>query len=311
METQLACFLALALLNSAAVQSNTAGRVSESMEDVQNIDTISGPGVSDILSIEKELSIGNTVAADFEKSVRLIGDSASKDFVNRLGESVHVHSDAKIACQFSIVDSDEMDVLAFLGGHIYVTRALIHAAGNEAELAGAIAHGIAHVSARHTGRLLYIAKNAPIAAIPVFPWSWAGPATSMIPEGLGLGKIGVIQREFEVEADQLAVRYLWKSGYDPNAYVSLLQKLADGENTLSGTGARRLLSFMPATGDRIVASAKELSRLPSKENYRLNTSAFERFKANIVAIGSAQQSDDEDPAFIPGQKRPTIKRGSK
>lgn len=285
----LVCFLVLFL----TIGTNLTGNASERMTEMQDDQTAS----SNILSIEKELLIGDAFAADFEKTVRLIADPALNVFMSRLGRNVQSYSDSRISCHFAILDSDKMDVLAFPGGHIYVTKALIQSAGSEAQLAGAVAHGIAHFSARHTARLLHGLRNHSVVAIPAIPWSWAGLNLSVPPTSFDFG----IQREWELEADQLAVQYLWKSGYDPKEYVALLQKL-DHE----GVADHRL--FMPATKDRIDIATKEIGQLPVKENYILNSRDFELVQENLLSIDRRQQAQDEGP--LPGQKRPIIKRRS-
>ncbi len=283
--------------------SCSAGQAPRRFGDVQNIGNGTASGVSDIISMDKELSIGATIAAEFDKSVRLIGDPAVVNLINRIGQSIVKHSDAKMPCQFKVLDSDEMDVWSLLGGHIYVTKGLIMTAENEAELAGALAHGIAHVALRDTARLLDKAKYLEVGAIPASPFGHWSNLKLMAPQlQANLESMAATQREFEDEADQLGVQYLWNSGYDPNAYITLLQRLLKREKELSGTN-RRLLPFIPATGDRIAASARERSQLPPRENYVLTTSEFDRVKTNLFRAQKA-----EDITDTPVQKRPKITR---
>lgn len=156
MHTILNCIMTLLLL--ACSISNTSGQTPRRFGDVQNIGdrTVSGEASepSQLISIEKELSMGVSIASDFEKSVRLVSDPVADDFINRVGRNLAKHSDAQMPCYIKFIDSGKMDVLTLLGGHIYLTSGLVKAAENEAELAGAVAYGVAHVAARHTVRLV-------------------------------------------------------------------------------------------------------------------------------------------------------------
>ncbi len=261
---------------------------------------------SAILPVDKELTIGDTFASEFDSSLCLVNDASSTDMINRIGQNLATHSDLKISYHFKILDSDGMDVLAFLGGRIYINKGIIMTAGNEAELAGAIAHGIAHIAARHSARLMDREASPQVQMIRgMIDWHWSSLAPVRVAPGL-MEPEGVAEtkREFEGEADQLAVQYLWNTGYDPNAYIALLKKLMQREKELPGRETQ-LIAAMPATRDRIAASERELNQLPKKEHYVLNTSEFNSIKAKLQAIDAAEKSDAL-PAIE--QKRPILKR---
>jgi predicted Zn-dependent protease len=280
--------------------------------DVENIGNRSiGGRVWGILpnwvSLDKEIAIGQQVAAQFEQTARLIEDPVVSEYVDRVGQNIVKHSDAKVPFHIKVVDTDEVNAFAFPGGYFYVNKGLILAADNEAELAGVMAHEISHVCARHATERMSKAQYLQIAAIPAL--FVGGYWTQMaIQNGLGLGinlELLGITRDSEKEADQLGIQYLWNSGYDPNAFVSFFEKLQEQEKSKPG----KLAGFFrthPYTENRIASSLDEERYLPEKDNYIINTSEFNRVKSRLQAIDNAQKAE---VASAPGDpKKPTLKR---
>jgi len=229
------------------------------------------------------------------------------EYVDRVGQNLVKHSDAKVPFHIKVVDTDEVNAFAFPGGYFYVNKGLILAAENEAELAGVMAHEISHVAARHATERLSKGQILQIASIPAL--FVGGYWTQMaIYNGLGLGinlELLGITRDSEREADQLGIQYLWNTGYDPNAFVSFFEKLQEQEKAKPG----RLGGFFrthPYTLERIAAAIDEQRYLPEKENYVLNSSEFDRVKARLLAIDNAQRAETAAGAADP--KKPTLKR---
>lgn len=258
------------------------------------------------VSLEKEIQIGQGVAAEFEQTAKLIDDPVISDYINRVGQNIVKHSDAKVPFQIKVVDTDEVNAFAFPGGFFYVNKGLILAAENEAELAGVMAHEIAHVTARHATARMSKAQIIQIAAIPALfiGGYWAQMA---IQNGLGLGinlSLLGVTRESEKEADQLGIQYVWNTGYDPNGFVSFFEKLQAQEKAKPG----KLAGFFrthPFTVDRIALSLDEERYLPEKEHYIVNTSEFDRVKGRLLAMDNALRAEG---APTTDQKKPTLKR---
>ncbi len=279
--------------------------------DVQNIGNRNVAGhifgvLPNWISLDKEIAIGQQVAQQFEQTARLIEDPVVSEYVDRVGQNIVKHSDAKVPFHIKVVDTDEVNAFAFPGGFFYVNKGLILAADNEAELAGVMAHEISHVCARHATARMSKAQYLQIAAIPAL--FIGGYWTQMaIQNGLGLGinlELLGITRESEKEADQLGIQYLWNTGYDPNAFVSFFEKLQEQEKSKPGKLAGWFRTH-PYTVDRIAASMDEERYLPEKDNYIINTSEFDRVKARLQAIDNAEKADT---TTAPEQKRPTLKR---
>jgi beta-barrel assembly-enhancing protease len=260
------------------------------------------------ISVDKEIAMGKQVAEEFEQTARLIDDPVVIEYVDRVGQNIVSHSDAKVPFHIKVVDTDEVNSFAFPGGYFYVNKGLVLAADNEAEMAGVMAHEISHVAARHATARMSKSQYIQIFSIPtVFiggPWVQQGIASAM---GMGINlELMGITRDSEKEADQLGVQYLWNAGYDPNAFVSFFEKLQEQEKSKPGKLAGWFRTH-PTTDDRIISSLDEQRHLPEKDNYIVNTSDFDRVKARLQSLDNAQKSEDKGTAKT-NSKRPTLKR---
>jgi beta-barrel assembly-enhancing protease len=298
--------LFLALIVSAL--PGIAARKHDDVEDIGN------RGVSgrvykifpNWISLEKEIALGNQIAGEFEQTARMIDDPVVSEYVDRIGQNIVKHSDAKVPFHIKVVDTDEVNAFAFPGGFFYVNKGLILSADNESELAGVMAHEISHVTARHATTRMSKGQYMQIAAIPLYFFGgyWAQMG---IQNALGLGinlELLGVTRESEREADQLGIQYLWNTGYDPNSFISFFEKLLAEEKSKPGRLAGWFRTH-PSTDDRIAAGLHEQRFLPEKDNYTVDTSEFQRVKARLQSIDNTQKSED---ANAPEQKRPTLKR---
>jgi len=281
--------------------------------DIQDIGNRSVSGkiwgiLPNFVSFEREIALGAQVAAQFEQTARMVEDPVISEYVDRVGQTLVKHSDAKVPFHIKVVDTDEVNAFAFPGGYFYVNKGLLLAADNEAELAGVMSHEIAHVTARHATERMSKAQYLQLAAIPALfiGGYWAQMA---IQNGLGLGinlELLGVTRDSEREADELGIQYLWNSGYDPNAFVSFFEKLQEQEKSKPG----KLAGFFrthPYTVNRIASALDEQRCLPEKDNYILDTSEFSRVKSRLQAIDNAQRAE-AGTTEATDQKKPTLKR---
>jgi beta-barrel assembly-enhancing protease len=281
--------------------------------DVENIGNRSVSGkifglLPNWVSLEKEVAMGSQIAGEFEQTARLVDDPVVSEYVDRVGQNLVKHSDAKVPFHIKVVDTDEVNAFAFPGGYFYVNKGLILAANSEAELAGVMAHEISHVTARHATQRMSKGQYLQLASIPAIFIGGGQLAQMGIQQALGLGlnlEMMGITRESEREADQLGIQYLWNTGYDPNAFVSFFEKMQEQEKSKPGRLAGWFRTH-PSTDDRIMASLDEQRYLPEKESYIVDTSEFARVKARLLAIDNAQKSEEATGAQE--QKRPTLKR---
>jgi predicted Zn-dependent protease len=296
----------------AAMFVSSTGYADRKHGDVENIGNRSVSGriwgvLPNFVTMEREVALGNQIATEFEQTARLIDDPVIAEYVDRIGQNIVKHSDAKVPFHIKVVDTDEVNAFAFPGGYFYVNKGLLLAARNEAELAGVMAHEISHVTARHATQRMSKGQYLQLASIPAMfvggYWVQMG-----IQNALGLGinlELMGVTRESEREADQLGIQYLWNTGYDPNAFVSFFEKMQEEEKGKPGKLAGWFRTH-PSTDDRIIAALEEQRYLPEKDSYIVNTSEFDRVRSRLQSIDNAQKS--EDSSGTKEQKRPTLKR---
>jgi predicted Zn-dependent protease len=256
----------------------------------------------------KEMQIGRELALEVEQSAKMVEDPMVTEYINRVGQNIVLHSDAKIPFTIKVIDSDEVNAFALPGGYFFVNKGLILGADNESELAGAMAHEIAHVCARHAmenqgkGTLL----NYGLLAGMILTGGIAGTVlqnTAGIAQALAFFKFS---RGAEEEADKLGVQYLYASGYDPTGMATMFEKLSSQNKKKPGT-ISKLFSSHPQSIDRRDASLGLVSRFPEKEEYVISTSEFQRVKAYLLRITNTKAgiiSDDADE----DSGKPTLKR---
>lgn len=259
-------------------------------------------------SQEKEIALGRQLAAQVEQQSKLVEDPVITEYVNRVGQNVVLHSDAKVPFTIKVIDSDEVNAFALPGGFFFVNKGLILAADNEAELAGVMAHEIAHVAARHAmenqGKGTLINYGALAGII------FGGPIVSTILQnggGILAGLAGLkFTRGAEEEADNLGVQYLYASGYDPTAMSTMFEKLASKNKKKPGSVAK-LFSSHPQATDRRDTSLVRVALFSEKDEYVISTSEFNRVKAHLLRLTNAKAGVttdlDED-----GNGKPTLKR---
>ena len=260
---------------------------------------------------EKEVKMGRMLAAQVDKEAKFVDDPIITEYVNRVGQNIVLHSDAKVPFTIKVIDSDEVNAFALPGGFFYVNKGLILAADNEAELAGVMAHEIAHVAARHAmenQRKMELMDYGMLAGILL-----GGPILSNVLyngagffEGMAFLKFS---RGAEEEADKLGVQYMWAAGYDPSAMATMFEKLEAKNKKKPGT-ISKMFADHPAPADRRQAALNLAARFPEREEYVISSSEFQRVKnrllrlsnARVTNTGAIAASDDDTPG------RPTLKR---
>jgi len=279
-----------------------------SEDDVDAIGTrnIGGRGVTNWLSTNWEISTGKQYSMEIEKSAHLITDPVVVEYVNRVGQNIVKNSDCKVPFTIKIIDSDEINAMALPGGFFYVNSGLILAADEEAELAGVMAHETAHVCAHHAARGQTKGYYAEIASIPIMilaQGSYAGlgvyeASQLVIPMGLL-----EFSREYEAEADWLGVQYMYRAGYDPQAFIQIFEKLDALEKHKPGTLAK-VFADHPQTPDRIAHSEEEIATiLPARPDYMVTTSEFDDIKARLARIENRRKLNDKGNPNAPTLRR--------
>ena len=279
-----------------------------SIEDVNAVGNrdIGGRGVGNWYSTDSEIKMGRMYASEIEKSTKFINDPTVTEYVNRVGQNIVKNSDCKVPFTIKVIDSDEINAMALPGGFFYVNSGLILNADEEAELAGVMAHETAHVCAHHAAREMTRANYAQLGTIPlIFIGGWTGYG---IYEAASIG-IPItflhFSRVFEAEADYLGVQYMYRAGYDPQAFVTFFEKIQALEKRKPGL-VSKTFSDHPQTPDRIEHSQEEIAKiLPARDEYTVTTSEFDDVKARLARIENKRRLTDSKDA-----KKPSLRKAS-
>jgi len=235
-------------------------------------------------SVEKEVALGRQLSFEVEQSTRLFTDPVVDEYVNRVGQVLVRHSDCKVPFVIKVIDDDEVNAMALPGGFFYVNTGAILAAQNEAELAGVMAHEIAHVCARHATRNATRGEIAQYASLPLI--FLGGPVGFALREVSGMAmplSFLKFSRDAEREADLLGIQYQYASGYDPTAFVDFFERLEADEKDKPNFVARAF-STHPMNSDRIKRAENMLALLPDRDSYITDTSEFDQVRDRLERL---------------------------
>jgi predicted Zn-dependent protease len=253
-----------------------------------------GHGIN-LYSLQKERALGESMAATIDRGAKFVADPEINAYIRQLGQKIARNSDADVPFTIRVIDSPETRVFALPGGFLYVDKGLIMAVDSEAELAGLMAHEIAHIAARHATRFETRRYGWSMLTIPLAYLS--GPAA------IGTRQIGPLtlrkfSRDSEIEADLLGIEYQYAAGYDPQAFVDALEKLHSREKQMKDRIAKalpistkiplhdqfaRAFSNYPPTEERIEKVQDAIANfLPGRDDYIIDTSEFQEVKARLA-----------------------------
>jgi predicted Zn-dependent protease len=264
-----------------------------------------GSGIN-FYSLEKEIALGKQLAQEVERQAKVIDDPVIAEYVNRVGQNIVRNSDAKVPFTIKVLDTEEVNAFALPGGFFFVNSGLILKADSESELAGVMAHEIAHVACRHGTRQATkgeLAQIGMIVASIAMPYGWTGYAAL---QGASLAiPMGFLtfSRQMEREADFFGLQYMYKAGYDPSAFVDFFEKLQTMQKKKPGS-LSKVFSTHPMNEDRIKAAQNEIQKdLAPRPEYVVNTSEFNDVKTRLEMMHNRRKVDgQEDPS------RPRLRR---
>jgi len=269
---------------------------------------IGGRGLGNWYSTNWEVGTGKQYSMEVEKSSHLVTDPVVVEYVNRVGQNLVKNSDAKVPFTIKVLDTDEINAMALPGGFFYVNSGLILACDTEDELAGVMAHEIAHVAAHHAAREMTKMNYFQIGSIPLMIFTqgtWTGYGIYEASQLAIPLTFLEFSREYEAEADFLGVQYAYKAGYDPQGMVTIFEKLDALEKHKPGA-LSKAFSDHPATPDRINNVEDEIATLlPSKPDYLVTTSEFDTVKARLARIQNKRGLGDKKK-----DGKPTLRRTS-
>ena len=301
--------LALTLAGSVLAKddegSKTKKKPKSARQDVEAIGERNvGKGVN-FYSIEKEIRLGKSMAQDVERHSKIVDDPIIAEYVNRVGQNLVRNSDAKVPFTIKLIDSSDVNAFALPGGFFFVNSGLMLRAESESELAGVMAHEIAHVAARHGTRQATKGQLVQFATIPLlFIGGWTGYGIYQASSFLIPMTFLKFSRTMEGEADFLGIQYLYKAGYDPTSFIDFFEKMLADEKRRPGTMSKLFRSH-PPHGSRIKKTQKTIDQLlPTKTEYVVNTSEFLQVKARLEQMVLRRKETTEDP------NKPRLRRTS-
>ncbi|HEY5177406.1 MAG TPA: M48 family metallopeptidase [Terriglobales bacterium] len=314
------CALALMLVPAGLAQDKNQtqekpDKNAPSPSTMNNIDAIGNrnvgcnKGMGNWYSLDKQVAMGRAYSQQVEHSAKMVNDPVVTEYINRLGQNLVRNSDAKVPFIIKVIDTDELNAFALPGGFFYVNSGLILAADNEAELAGVMAHEIGHVAACHVAREQTRGNIANLASIALIfvPGGWAVYEGTQAALSIGVPAAFMkFSRTFEAQADFLGMEYMYKAGYDPQAFISFFEKVEALEKKKPGTIAKAFSSH-PMTDDRVAAAQQEMKTvLPARDEYIVDTSEFENVKGRLASIQNRHKvQNDKD-----NKDRPTLRRAT-
>jgi predicted Zn-dependent protease len=294
---------ALLLVVTVALSLATPAVSEDPKADVNNIGNRRVAHRS-MISEEKEIAYGRQLSEDVEHSARLINDPIVTEYVNRVAQNIARNSDLKIPLTVKVIDSPDINAFALPGGFLYVNSGVLKAAEEEDQLAGVMAHEIAHVAARHWASQATRATLLQYATIPLIFVPMSYPVYIGVSNALNFGipmAFLKFNRNAEGEADYLGLQYLYKAGYDPNAYVTFFGKVTEAEQHEPGSVPSVFLDH-PPTADRIIKAQQEIQKvLPRRDQYLVSTSEFGDVQGRLESLVGQQ-------SIRRGPKAPTLAR---
>ena len=289
----------------APISTNCSRSALKHLKTIDNLDAIGsrnigGGKLGNWYSLEREVKLGQDYANEVESFTKPLRDPFIAEYVNRVGQNLVRNSDAKVPFRIKIIDSDEINAFALPGGFLYVNSGLLLAVEDEAELAGIMAHEIAHVAARHATRQMTRSQILDLVSLPLL--AFGGGIVIAARETVGSITTMKFSRNYEAEADYLGVEYAYKAGYDPAALITILERLRLQEKSAPGTAAKAL-STHPQTADRIRRMQQEIaSILIPRHAYVISTSDFDEMHDRLTARQTTHFNRGHDTS------RPTLRR---
>jgi predicted Zn-dependent protease len=238
-----------------------------------------------LFSTQQDVEIGRQVSREAESELRILKDSRIQNYVNSLGRRLAAKAPgAKYPYQVKVVNDKTINAFALPGGFLYVHRGIIESADNEGQLAGVIAHEIAHVALRHgTNQMTKsYATRAPLAILGGLLGSdTIGGVIAQVGASFTANSILLkFSRDAERQADLMGAQILYDNNYDPRAMAQFFEKL----QRQGGSRGPDFLSSHPNPGDRIGNVNQEVRKLGGQRTYRNDSSDFQRTKRNLRSI---------------------------
>ncbi|NOZ54733.1 MAG: M48 family metallopeptidase [Gammaproteobacteria bacterium] len=267
-----------------------------------------GNSADSLISPEDEKMLGREFMRSVRRSLKLVDDPISTEYIRDLGESLASQIDTRgQTLNFFIVDDNTINAFAGPAGHIGIHSGLINEAGTEGELASVVAHEIAHVIQRHLVRSFESSKNLSIAAMAaIMAAILLGSGNGQIGEAVLASTIaGTTQRQLsfsrtnEQEADRVGIDMLASAGFNPNSMADFFETL-QYKSRFSGHNVPEFLLTHPVTTTRIADSrGRAASLLPTNHSNRpLNSIRYQLIRARLQVLNHRQPELETSTAIL-------------
>jgi len=237
-------------------------------------------GQLNLISVEEEWQLGDQLAVDLSRRLRLVDDPAAQDYVESVGRRVVAQTEmANLPWHFHIVADREVNAFTIPGGHVYVNTGLIEKSPNVAAFTGALAHEISHVVARHATEQLSKAYGIEAIGGAVLG---RNPAVyeQILASIVAQGAMARFSRAAEGEADRLGAAYMYKAGYDPQGMVQMFETLL-AERQSRPSSVERFFASHPLTEDRIREVQREIAAFPRTSNLIASDPRFDQLQDRL------------------------------
>jgi Zn-dependent protease with chaperone function len=266
------------------------------------------PGMN-FFSEQQDIELGQEAAQDAEKQLPLLNQKQVDEYLNQLGRRLSGYAPGhKYPYQFKAVNQGEINAFALPGGFLYVNRGTIEAAENEAQLAGVMAHEIAHVALRHGTNQLSKAMlaQAPLALLGGMLGGGGSLAGQLAQLGIQVGFTSVFlkfSRTAETQADVLGTQILYDAGYDPQA-------MADFFQTIQAKGGSRGVEFFsshPNPENREKRIEEEIGKLGTLKDPRPDSDDFHAVRSYLQSLppppkaGEKPKAEAQEPTQRPAE----------
>jgi predicted Zn-dependent protease len=255
----------------------------------------------DFYSLEHEKELGKALAKQVDRSWKFVDDPEIVGYVDRVGQKVAHDSDVRVPVTFRAVDAETVDAFSLPGGYVYINRGLLLRLESEGELAGVLAHGIAHIALRSATKEAAQGEVAQLAMIPAMifvPSDWSGNGLRITTGMNFMIPLTFLKKEREdiLSADYFGLQYVYVTGYDPEGYLNLMERV--WPQGTSGKDKLNVFSTSPPLADRIQAMRKEIAEiLPKRDGAVVSTPEFKDFQEHVRAwkpgLSESRQPDEK------------------
>jgi len=221
-------------------------------------------GALQLISVNDEIALGRQAQQEVRRQVPELRDATINNYVENLGRRIAARADGpRYPYSFDVANKREINAFALPGGPIWVHRGAIDAAQNEAQLAGVLAHEIAHIANRHAASQITKGTFANVGLGVLGALLGGGNGAKIAQMGAGIAAQATMMkfsRDAEREADMKGLSYMRRAGYDPRGMVEFLQVLRARQGRDPGS-VQTFFASHPAPTERVARLQQEANRL--------------------------------------------------